>query len=149
METQLTGEPVKQFSVFLQHRVGALLDIVKTLNEQSIQVLGLSVQDSIDSAIVRMVVTDPAAVRNLFLSRGIAFGECELLVVELKNGAAGLGQCLSSLLIAEVNIDFSYPLLTRPGGCPLIAFHADDNEVAACVLAADGFRTLTQADLSR
>ena len=60
------GPQVKQFSIFLKNKVGALLDVVKLLNEHNIHVLALNVQDSADSAIVRIVVSDPERVQDLF-----------------------------------------------------------------------------------
>ena len=64
--SKVEGPRVKQFSIFLKNKVGALLDVVKLLNEHSIHVLALNVQDSADSAIVRIVVSDPERVQDLF-----------------------------------------------------------------------------------
>ena len=61
-----SGPSVKQFSVFLLNRVGALLEIVRMLNESDVHVLALNSQDSTDSALVRLVVSDPDAVENIF-----------------------------------------------------------------------------------
>ena len=53
------GPRVQQFSIFLRNKVGALLDVVKMLNEHAVDVLALNVQDSADAAIVRIVVRRP------------------------------------------------------------------------------------------
>src|SRR5947209_18953839 len=113
---KLDGPKVKQFAVFLQNKVGALLDVVKLLNEHNVLVLALSVQDSADAAIVRIVVSDPEHVQELLREQNIACSICHLVVVELKEGAAELGKLLSCLLMAEVNIHTTYPLLTGPRG---------------------------------
>ena len=68
---------------------------------------------------------------------------------ELDEGAADLGRVLSSLLMAEVNLLFSYPLLVRPRGKSLLVLHVDDNECASTVMQGEGFNLLTQGDLSR
>jgi hypothetical protein len=54
-----SGPTVKQFSVFLLNKVGALLEIIRLLNESQVHVIGLNSQDSTDSALVRIIVSDP------------------------------------------------------------------------------------------
>jgi hypothetical protein len=146
---KLGGKPVRQFSVFLQNKVGALLEVVKLLDHQDVVVLALSIQDSSESAIARIVVSDPERVADLFSEHEVPFGDCEVLVVELPGGASDLAKVLSALLMAEVNIVFSYPLLTRPRGKPVLVMHVDDTDCASVVLGGGGFRCLDQADLSR
>jgi len=143
------GPRVKQFSIFLMNKVGALLDVVKLLNEHAVDVLALNVQDSADAAIVRIVVSDPEAVHDLFASNDIPCSTCEMVVSELREGASELGKLLTALLMAEVNIHGCYPLLTRPRGNAALALHVEDNECATAVLRSHGFRLLDQTDISR
>ena len=146
---KMSSPHVRQFSVFLQNKVGALLEVVKLLNEKSIVVLALSIVDSSESAIGRMIVSDPDRVSELFHEHDIPYSECEMLVVDLPDGPDDLARVLAALLMAEVNVFFSYPLLIRPRGHAVLALHLDDNECAANVLQGEGFRTLSQGDLSR
>jgi hypothetical protein len=146
---KLADTPVRQFSVFLQNKVGALLEVVKLLGEHNVIVLALSIQDSSESSIARMIVSDPDQVSRLFHEHEIPFSECEVLVVELREGAADLAKALATLLMAEVNIYFSYPLLVRPRGRATLAMHLDDTECSSAVLRGNGFNILNQADLSR
>ena len=146
---KLGGEPVKQFSIFLNNKVGALLDIVKLLNEHAVDVLAMNVQDSADAAIVRVVVSDPERVQDLFGLNDVPHSLCDLVIVELKEGANQLGKLLTALLMAEVNIHGSYSLLTRPRGNCALALHVEDNDCASAVLRSHGFRLLSQADISR
>ena len=143
------GPRVRQFSVFLKNKVGALLEVVRLLNVHMVDVVGMSVQDSTDSSIVRLIASDPELVEELFKDNDIAYGICEMVVVEMEEVATDLAKLLVSLLAAEVNIFFSYPLLTRPNKRAALALHVEDHECAASVLAGDGFRLLSQADISR
>ena len=68
------GPRVKQFSVFLKNKVGALLEVVRLLRVHTVDVIGLSVQDSTDSSIVRLIVSDPEIVETLFHENEIPFG---------------------------------------------------------------------------
>jgi len=145
------GTPVRQIAVFLQNQVGTLLSIVKLLNRNHVVVLGISVQDSVDVTIVRMVVSDPDTVESLFMEKGIAYSTTDLVVVELQPGSdeKGLAECLQALLIAETNIHFIYPVLSRPNDRPALAMHVEDAEFGREVLSNNGFRVLLQEDLSR
>jgi len=147
--SRIAGPLVKQFSIFLPNKVGALLDIVKLLNTHHTHVVALSVAESTDSAIARIIVSDPGLVEELFREHDIAFGVCEMVVVEMREVATQLATLLAALLMAEVNVHFSYPLLIRPNGRAALAVHLDDTECASSVLSGEGFKLLSQADISR
>ncbi|MCA1659588.1 MAG: acetolactate synthase [Verrucomicrobiaceae bacterium] len=140
---------MRQFSVFLPNRVGAMLEVVKLLNTHHADVVALSIAESTDSAIARVMVSDPDLVETLLREHGIAFGDCEMLVVEMKEVASQLSKLLAALLMAEVNVHFTYPLLTQPHGFTALALHVDDAECATSVLLGEGFKLLSQADISR
>src|SRR6266576_3985773 len=80
--SKMEGPLVKQFSVFLPNKVGAMLDLVKLLNTQNIHVVALSVSESTDSAIARIIVSDPGRVQKLFHEKSVAFGVCEVVMGE-------------------------------------------------------------------
>jgi len=143
------GSPVRQFSVMLPNRVGALAAMVKLLRASGIEVLGISVQDSRDATVARIVVTDPETTEQLFMEKGIPYAGSELLVVALRESGPGLLQCLDSLMIAETNIDFAYSLMPSSAGYSLLAMHVEDYEFALAVLTQSGFKLMYQEDLSR
>jgi hypothetical protein len=142
-------DEVRQFSVFLENKVGRLLDIVKIFSQARVHVVALSILDTADAAIVRLVADDPDKARTLFQEHGLAFTEVTLVVVELSSSAADLKAVLTALLQAECNIHSAYSLLTRPRGKAALALHVEDSEVAGSVLQANQFKLLTQRDISR
>ena len=143
------SQPVRQFSVMLPNRVGALAAMVQLLRGQNIEVLGLSVQDSRDATVARLVVSDPESTETLFMERGFAFADSQLVVVAFKESGAQLLQCLDTLMVAETNIDFAYALLPHPEGYSMLAMHVEDYEFAVAILHQSGFKLMYQADLSR
>jgi len=147
--SKMGGPLVKQFSVFLPNKVGSMLDIVKMLNTNNTHVVALSVSESTDSAIARIVVSDPERVEKLFRQNNVGFGVCEVVVVEMREVATQLVKLLAALFMAEVNVHFTYPLLTRPRGFAALALHVDDTECASSVLMGEGFKILSQSDISR
>ena len=147
--SKLEGALVKQFSVFLPNKVGAMLDVVKLLNGHHTHVVALSVSESTDSAIARLIVSDPEGAERLFQENNIAFGVCEVVVVEMREVATQLVKLLAALFMAEVNVHFTYALLTRPRGMAALAVHVDDTECASNVLLGAGFKILSQNQISR
>lgn len=147
--TEISRSQVRQFSVFLQNRVGAFLSLVRLMNDAHVLVLGHSVQDHADVTLVRMVVTDPETLETLFIERGIPHAVREMVVVELKEAPADFGRCLAALLAAEVNIQFCYPLMSRPNGHPVLALAVEETDFTVGVLRDAGFKTLSQDELSR
>ena len=111
--SKIDGPLVKQFSIFLPNKVGAMLDVVKLLQTHDTHVVALSISESTDSAIARIMVSDPDQVEELFLQHNVPFGVCAMVVVELQEVATQLAKLLAALLMAEVNVHFTYPLLTR------------------------------------
>lgn len=149
MTSKLEGPLVKQFSVFLPNKVGAMLEVVKLLNMQNTHVVALSVSESTDSAIARIIASDPARVEKLFHDKNVPFGVSQVVVVEMREVATQLVKLLAALVMAEVNVHFAYPLLIRPRGFAAIALHVDDTECACSVLMGEGFKLLSQDDITR
>ncbi|MDP3850035.1 MAG: acetolactate synthase [Luteolibacter sp.] len=143
------GTPVRQFSVMLPNRAGALAAMVKLLRASGIEVIGLSVQDSRDATVARLVVSDPETTGQLFMEKGILHTDCELVVVALRESGPGLLQCLDTLMIAETNIDFAYALMPGPHGYSMLAMHVEDYEFAVAILHQSGFKLMYQEELSR
>jgi hypothetical protein len=140
---------VRQFSVFLENKVGALLDLTRTLGESNVHVCGISVVDTADASVVRIVVDDPDRCREALAKAGIPVSESNLLVVELPRGPEKLDTVLRSLVAGEVNIQYTYSLMIRPHDKALLALHCEDAEFARDVLARAGYTVLTQNDISR
>ncbi len=148
-KTIAPGSPVKQFSVLLPNRAGALASLVKLLRSAAIEVVGLSVQDSRDATIARLVVTDPDMTEQIFVEKGIPHTTCELVVISLRESGPELLPVLDTLMVAETNIDFAYALMPSPNGHTMLALHVEDYDFAVGVLNSAGFKLICQEELSR
>lgn len=145
----IEGSPVRQFAVFLPNRPGSFVAILDLLRSSHVVVLGVSVQDSIDATVVRLVVSDPITVETLFIEKGIPFNCMDVLVVALREGPEQMADCLRTLLKGETNIHFLYPLLTRPEGHSALVLGVEDSDFGHAMLSKAGFKVLRQEDLSR
>ncbi len=143
-----SNDPVKQFSVFCENRVGRLFELTALLKDNNVHVMAITVLDSTDSAIVRLIVDDPDKARELMVNNDFPYTECNVLAVEI-NDESDLKGVLSALLEAEINVHYVYSFIKRPEGRSALAINAEDSDVATQSLATRGFRALTQSDITR
>src|SRR5437764_9670820 len=139
---------VTQFSVFLENRVGQLLEVVRTFNGSKVKIVGLSISDSADCCIIRLILSHPEQGREILERNKFAFAENELLAAELPAGPQSLVELCMALLQAEINIHYAYPLIVHPHGRCAVAMHIDNIEQASAALHAMGFEIVCEADLS-
>lgn len=137
---------VTQFSVFLSNRVGKLHDLVESFEASPARVCALSVHEASDHAVVRLITNSAAITQSLLKREQLAFCEKDVLVVELSQGHTLSSLCLS-LLGAELNIQFAYPLMLRPNGTPTIAIAVDDHILAGQILRRKHFRLFGENDI--
>ncbi|HEY1186634.1 MAG TPA: acetolactate synthase [Gemmata sp.] len=141
---------VRQFNVFLANRMGALLDLVRRFEQTDIRVVSLTVVETADCAIIRLVPSHYERGFEILTSAKFAFTESDLLVVKLPDDDRPLLTITKALLSAEINICYMYPLLIGVGplGNTAIAVYVDDFESAAAALEGQGFTLFTEGDLS-
>ena len=138
---------VRQFNVFVENRVGNLLAVVRRFETTDIRIVALTVVDSADCAIIRMVLSDPERAKEIFDLAGLPFTESDLLVVELPDGNQPLVQICKALLGAEISIDYAYPLMIGPSGKSALALHVEDHDMGSQTLIGMGFNLFTEGDL--
>lgn len=138
---------VRQFNVFVENRVGNLLSVVRRFESTDIRIVALTVIDSADCAIIRMVLSDPERAREIFELASLPVTESDLLVVELPVGTQPLVEICKALLGAEISIHYAYPLMLGPLGRSALALHVEDHETASNTLNGLGFSLLTENDL--
>ncbi len=138
---------IRQYSIFAPNKVGQLQTLIRLVESARLRVLALSIVDSAECSIIRLVINKPESAFELLTQAGYRFCEVDLLVVELPSRDQPILAICSTLLKAEVNIQYAYPLMVRPYGRPALAFYVDDLEVAANILDAEGFIVLTEHDM--
>lgn len=139
---------VRQFNVFLENRLGALMDLVRRFESTDIRIVSLTVVDSADCAIIRLVLSDPERAREIFELAGLPITESDLLVVQLPEARQPLAQICKALLSAEIDIHYAYPILVGPHGAKALAMHVEDHELAVNTLTRHGFTIFTEGDLA-
>ncbi len=135
-----------QFSIFMPNRVGQFCEILDTFEKNNIELAGISVVDSAEWAVIRMVFTDPNHAREVLKLHSHDFIESHILLVEIHDDDT-LRQVCSCLLQAEINVHFVYPLTIQSHGNPVMVFHVDDNVIATQVLTKHNLILLGSEDL--
>lgn len=139
---------MKQFSVFAENRVGRLHDLTKLFREHNVHIMAITVLDTTDSAIMRLIVDDPDQARELMVSNDFPYTESEVLAVEIGDEGS-LKAVLGAIYEAEINVHYVYSFIKRPEGGAALVLSIEDPDVAAQALHNRGFRVLTQRDISR
>ena len=128
-------EIVQQLSLFLENKPGTLAEVCKELARQKVNIAALTISDSVDHAIVRMVVSEPRKALDLFESRGVLVVEAKVLMIENSNKPGSLAIIAEKLAKAKINIEYAY-LATSPGAkSGLLIVRASDTKKAIKILA--------------
>lgn len=139
---------VRQFNVFVENRLGGLLNVVRRFETTDIRIVSITIIDSADCAIIRMVLSDPERAVEIFRLASLPFAESDLLVVKLPPGDQPLLDICKALLTAEISVHYAYPILVGPQGSPALALHVEDHEFAAQTLQAQDFVLFSEDDLN-
>lgn len=142
---------IKQLSVFLENRLGALLGVTRVLEEQDVHICAVAISDAADHAVVRLVVDRPTMAAAALGAAGYHLIESELIGVALPaNKVGGMRKVLSALLTAELNVHYVYAVITPSGKSvhrAVIALHVEDMERAGHALVASGLQLVSQDEL--
>lgn len=137
---------LRQFAVFVENRVGRLHALMRHLESHSVRIVALSIANSVDCAIVRLMVNDSDRGREILELSEFSFAEIELVGVEIPEASQPFLQICLALLQAEVNVQYTYPLLYQRGH-GAIAMFVDDIDLAIRTLEDKGMRIVTESDL--
>lgn len=146
--TKAAADPVKQFSVFTENRVGRLSDLTSLFKANDVHIVALTVLDFTDTTILRLVVDDNDKARELMVNNDFPYTECDVVAVEISD-EADLKEVLAALLEAEINIHYVYSFIKRPEGKSALVLNIEDPDVATQSLNNHGFKVLTQSDIAR
>lgn len=141
-------QPVIQFSIHADNKVGRLNEIIGLLSIHEVHVVALSILDTTDSSIIRIIVDYPCDAQKLLIEHQFSYVQSELIAVEL-NSEEQIKTVTSALVQAEINIHYIYPFLIRPNGRYALAISLEDNELAADTLSRSQLNLIGQEDIAR
>jgi hypothetical protein len=146
----LTAPRIKQLSVFVQNRLGALQRLASLLEEQRVTICAISIIEAADHAVVRLVVNRPSVAQAALAKAGYTVFETRLLGAALPSTREfGIRRVLAALLVAEIDIHYVYSLIVQVDGRAVLALHVDSPDMAARVLRKAGCDIVGQDELDR
>jgi len=133
---------VKQISVFLENKSGRLAEVTRVLGKNDINIRALSIADTTDFGILRLIVNKPEEANVALKREGLMVSETEVIAAEVPDYPGGLAGVLSELGAAGVNIEYLYAFIGRSAGKALVVFRVEDCEGAVRALDKKNIRVL-------
>ncbi|MBU4532996.1 MAG: ACT domain-containing protein [Eubacteriales bacterium] len=128
---------VKQISVFLENKSGRLAAVTRILGNEGINIRALSIADTSDFGILRLIVDDPAKAYSKLKEGGITVSETEVIAVEIPDTPGGLASVLDILDAGGANIEYLYAFVSKSSGNALVLMKVEDLDKAAAALKAN------------
>ena len=139
---------IRQISIFLENKPGQLSTICRTLADADINIATLSLADTSDFGIVRMIVDDHEKAKKILTDKGHAVNVCEVIAVCVPDRPGGMAGVMQILDKAQVNIEYSYAFSFHKGEKAVLVFRFTDNTKAESALKAAGYTTLGEDEVS-
>ena len=140
---------VKQISVFLENRPGCLHEMTKVLADSNIDLRGLSLAETSEFGIVRLIVDDVLGTATVLKDAGFVSSLTDVIAVEVPNVPGGLNKVLEILHGEKINIEYMYAILgNKKSESAYMIFRVNDNEKATAALNNSGIKIMEPSELS-
>lgn len=139
---------IRQISIFLENKPGQLSQICRDLADADINIATLSLADTSDFGIVRMIVDDHEKAQSTLIEKGHVVNVSQVVAVCVPDRPGGMAEVMSSLDRVGANIEYSYAFAFHKGEKAVLVFRFDDNLKALSALEADGFLTLGEKEVA-
>ena len=138
----------KQLSVFIENRQGRLVEVLQVLKEGGISILSMSLADTTEYGLLRLIVNDPEACKEKLSAAGFSTLLTRVLVVKLTHKAGSLQDILRVLAEANIGIEYMYGL-SVDGADASVVMKTSDLDAAKTALTAKGIGFLSSEDISK
>ena len=140
---------IRQISMFLENKPGQLSAVCRELAEAGINITTLSLADTSDFGIVRMIVDDHEKAKTILGDKGHVVNVREVIAVCVPDRPGGMAEVMQVLDKAGTNVEYSYAFAFHKGEKAVLVFRFADNEKAETALKAAGFTTLGEDEIER
>lgn len=137
----------KQLSIFLENKVGRLAEVTGVLGARGINIKALSLADTSDFGVLRLIVDDPDHARKALREEGYTVSITEVIAVRVPDTPGGLSRVLKSFIDLKVNIEYMYAFAGKNGDDAVVVFRVDDPLRAIPILQQHGVGLLTEDEI--
>ena len=138
---------VKQISVFLENKSGRLARVTEILEENQVNIRALSIADTSDFGILRIIVNEPEKAFKALKVEGFTLSETEVIAVEVSDTPGGLASALKILDESKINIEYLYAFLEKCSEKALVVFRVEQVDKAIEVLGQNGINVVRDKDV--
>lgn len=138
---------LKQLTVFVENKQGALVSITDTLAAHNVNIRALSIADTRDFGILRLIVNDNATALKTLSDEGYLIRTTEVVGVKIGDEPGKLSKALDVLDKAEINVEYLYAFMARTEKHAYVVLRVADNTKAENALEANGFHLITDSDV--
>ncbi|MEF2231029.1 MAG: ACT domain-containing protein [Pseudodesulfovibrio sp.] len=129
---------VDQLSIFLENRAGRLAEVTRILSEAKVNIRALSLADTSDFGILRLIVSDFETAKNKLKESGFTVGRTSVVAVEVPDRPGGLHEILSMLQDANINVEYMYAFVQQSGDSAVLIFRFDRTDQGIELLQKSG-----------
>lgn len=138
---------VEQLSIFIENKSGRLAEVARILGEADVNIRALSLADTSDFGILRLIVNDVEKAKIVLKEKGFTVSKTEVIAVEVPDRPGGLAAILQVLDTDRINVEYMYAFVERCGENAVIIFRFDEIHKAITTLRNNGFNVLEGARL--
>jgi len=133
---------VEQISIFLENKAGRLAEVTRVLSEAGVNIRALSLADTSDFGILRLIVDDNDKAKAALKEKGFTVGKTDVVAVEVEDRPGGLSRILGVLSQGNVNVEYMYAFVQFSGKDAVLIFRFDDIDAAVKLLQENNIRVL-------
>jgi hypothetical protein len=139
----------KQISVFLENKAGRLSRVTRVLGTAGINIRALSIADTSDFGILRLIVNEPDRAYQVLKENGFTVSETEVLAVQVADSPGGLATVLEQMHEENLNIEYLYAFIGTSGNDALVVLKVEDSEKTSAIFRQKGIKFLDESQLYR
>jgi len=138
---------IRQLSVFLENRHGTLIEVTDLLAKEGIDIRAMSLADTQDFGILRLIVNDPIAAKAALAKIGFVASVNEVTAVAINDNPGALSEVIHVMAENDINIEYMYAFLSTHKGNAYVVLRVTDNDHTAEVLEKNGIVLVTEDDV--
>lgn len=140
---------LKQLTVFVENKQGTVASVTDTLSKHNINLRALSIADTKEFGILRIIVSDEALAEKILIEEGYLIKVIEVVGIKISDEPGKLSAALKVLDEHKINMEYLYAFMTRTEQYAYVVLRVEDNNVAEIALANAGFKIITEADIDK
>lgn len=140
---------IKQLTVFVQNKKGSIVAVTDILAKNNINIRALSIAETEDFGILRLIVNDEKSAEKVLLEQGYLIKVVDVAGVKIGDEPGKLTAALDVLDKANINVEYLYAFMARTEKHAYVVLRVEENDIAESALEKAGFRLITEADINK